>query len=138
MILIRNITSLISVLAVIIIYLTGFVHEAATLTFEIMAPAWILYWVFLKGLYLLLGVVIEGNRVIALFKHRLFKVNWILLGLFLVLVTLSFLPADLTIVFGPHPLLHPFSRIEVVTALNILAGIFLVRALVDLNSDRVV
>ncbi|WP_274366272.1 hypothetical protein [Paenibacillus thermotolerans] len=138
MILIRNTTILISLLALVIIYLTGFVHEIAKLKFEIMAPSWMLYWVLLKGLYLLLGVVIEGNSVIVLFKHRLIKMNWILLGIFLILLTLSFFPADLTIVFGPHPLLNAFSRIEVVTALNILAGIFLVRSFVDLNNDRVV
>lgn len=98
--LIRSPTTWISLLAVVIIILTGFIEEAAKLKFDVIAPSAILYWVFLKGLYLLLGIVIEGQRVISFFKHRALKLNWILVGLFILLAFISFSPADLSIVFG--------------------------------------
>jgi len=122
-------------LAVVIIILTGFVEEAAKLKFDVIAPSAILYWVFLKGLYLLLGIVIEGQRVISFFKRRALKLNWILLGLFILLAFISFSPADLSIVFGFLVWSKPLFLPEVNTALNILAGIFLVRSFVDGSND---
>jgi hypothetical protein len=97
----------------------------------IMNSKAIYFELLLKVLYLLLGVVIEGKRIVKITKKKSFKINWSTLVSSLILIVISSLSGLYVLWFGWGPLMehNPLLHTEINSILTVLAGILLVRSL---------
>jgi hypothetical protein len=123
-------TVICTLLGIVIILTIGVITSETERLFKMMYPTAIYYWFLIKLLYLLFGMVIEGNKIAFILNNRIFKINWLLFSLTLILIGLSLSSPWLIPWFGlGFPFrFNPFLVSEINAALTVFAGILLVRS----------
>jgi hypothetical protein len=118
-------------LGVILFLLIGLIYPTLESYANAMDSKAINFVFLLKVLYLLVGVVIELERIVELGKTRTFKLNYFGLTLSIILISISSFFPYFVLWFGFGPLngYNPFLKSEVNSVLMVISGILLVRSL---------